>query len=72
MTAFEFICAQAPLRLKGYSLASAWYASLAVYYLTVEIPEAYITDAISWEIFHEVKAFLIGMFLFFYLYVVCV
>ena len=68
MTALEFICAQAPLQLKGL-LISLWYASLAIHYLLVEPLEAYITDSTSWEIFHEVKAFLIAIYLFFYLYV---
>ena len=67
MTALEFICAQAPLRLKGL-LIGLWYASLAVHYLLVEPAEIYITNITSWEIFHEVKAFLIAMSLFFYLY----
>ena len=68
MTAIEFICAQAPLRLKGL-LIGLWYASLSVGYLLVEIPETYITDSNSWTIFHEVKAFLMALCLFFYLYV---
>ena len=68
MTTLEFICAQAPLQLKGL-LVGLWYASLAVHYLLVEPPEIYITDNTSWEIFHEVKAFLIAMSLFIYLYV---
>ena len=68
MTALEFICAQAPLQLKGL-LIGLWYASLAAYCLLVAIPETYIIDSTSWEIFHEVKAFLIAMSLFFYLYV---
>ena len=38
MTTFEFICAQAPLRLKGL-LIGIWYASLAVYYLPVRVSE---------------------------------
>ena len=67
MTALEFICAQAPLRLKGL-LIGFWYASLAVHYL-LEIADMYIIASNSWEIFHEVKAFLIAMCLFFYLYV---
>ena len=68
MTAIEFICAQAPLRLKGL-LIGLWYASLSICYLLVEIPETYITGAAGWQIFHEVKAFLIAMCLFLYLYV---
>ena len=66
MTALEFICAQAPLRLKGL-LIGLWYAALAVTYLVVEIPETLISDPITWEVFHEVKAFLIFLSLMLYL-----
>ena len=66
MTALEFICAQAPLRLKGL-LIGLWYASLAVNYLLVGVAEAFITDSNSWEIFNKVKAFRIFLFLMFYL-----
>ena len=58
MTTFEFICAQAPLRLKGL-LIGIWYASLAVYYLPVRVSELFVTDVVTWEVFYEVKAFLI-------------
>ena len=68
MTALEFICAQAPLRLKGL-LIGLWYASLAVNYLLVGVAEAFITESNSWEIFNEVKAFLIFLSLMFYLFV---
>ena len=40
MTALEFICAQAPLRLKGL-LIGLWYALLATNYLLVEVPELF-------------------------------
>ena len=66
MTALEFICAQAPLRLKGL-LIGLWYASLAANYLLVEVTETFTTDSTTWEIFHEVKAFLIFLSLMFYL-----
>ena len=66
MTALEFICAQAPLRLKGL-LIGLWYAALAVTYLIVEIPETLISDPITWEVFHEVKCFLIFLSLMLYL-----
>ena len=66
MTALEFICAQAPLRLKGL-LIGLWYAALAVTYLVVEIPQTLISDPITWEVFHEVKAFLIFLSLMLYL-----
>ena len=66
MTALEFICAQAPLRLKGL-LIGLWYATLAVNCLLVGIPEIFISDPITWEVFHEVKAFLIFLSLMLYL-----
>ena len=66
MTTLEFICAQAPLRLKGL-LIGLWYAALAITYLVVEIPETLISDPITWEVFHEVKAFLIFLSLMLYL-----
>ena len=68
MTALEFICAQAPLRLKGL-LIGVWYASLATHYLVVEIPDIFIIDTNTWEVFHEVKACLIAFSLIFYLWV---
>ena len=58
MTTLEFICAQAPLRLKGL-LIGIWYASLAVYYLPVRVSELFVTNIVTWEVFYEVKAFLI-------------
>ena len=66
MTALEFICAQAPLRLKGL-LIGIWYALLAVYYLPVALPDYLITDVTTWEVFLEVKAFLIFLSLMLYL-----
>ena len=67
MTALEFICAQAPLRLKGI-LIGFWYA-LLVLSLVVEISETKIVNNTTWELFHEVKAFLIAMSFFAFLYV---
>ena len=66
MTTLEFICAQAPLRLKGL-LIGIWYALLAVYYLPVAVSETFIIDVTTWEVFHEVKAFLIFLSLMLYL-----
>ena len=66
MTTLEFICAQAPLRLKGL-LIGIWYALLAVYYLPVAVSDTFITDVTTWEVFHEVKAFLIFLSLMLYL-----
>ena len=68
MTALEFICAQAPLRLKGL-LIGIWYASLSVNYLLAQAPEIYITDSNTWEVFQEVKAFLIALSLILFAYV---
>ena len=68
MTALEFICAQAPLRLKGI-LIGFWYALLSVHYLVVAISETKIVDNTTWELFHEVKAFLIAMSFFAFLYI---
>ena len=70
LSAIEFICAQAPLRLKGL-LIGLWYASLSVHYLLVEVPDIYIplTDGTTWVIFQEVKAFLIALSLIFLAYV---
>ena len=58
MTALEFICAQAPLRLKGL-LIGIWYALLAINYLLIESSELYTITNTSWLSFHSVKAFLI-------------
>ena len=66
MTTLEFICAQAPLRLKGL-LIGIWYALLAVYYLPVALPDYFTTNVTTWEVFHEVKAFLIFLSLMLYL-----
>ena len=66
MTTLEFICAQAPLRLKGL-LIGIWYSSLAVYYLPVRVSEIFVTSVTSWEVFHEVKAFLIFLSLMLFL-----
>ena len=66
MSTLEFICAQAPLRLKGL-LIGIWYALLTVYYLSVAVTELFITDVTTWEVFHEVKAFLIFLSLMLYL-----
>ena len=66
MTALEFICAQAPLRLKGL-LIGLWYATLAVNYILFGIPELFLLDPIVWEVFHEVKAFVVFISLMVYL-----
>ena len=66
MTALEFICAQAPLRLKGL-LVGVWYALLAIKYLLVKVPELFTVSSTSWVIFHTVKAFLIFLSLIMFL-----
>ena len=66
MTALEFICAQAPLRLKGL-LIGLWYALLATNYLFVEVPESFTSTSLSWITFHAIKAFLIFISLIMYL-----
>ena len=66
MTALEFICAQAPLRLKGL-LVGVWYALLAIKYLLVEVPELFTVSSTSWVVFHTVKAFLIFLSLIMFL-----
>ena len=58
MTTLEFICAQAPLRMKGV-LVSLWYASQAVNYLFIGVPEIFITDSDAWNIYQSVKIGLI-------------
>ena len=68
MTALEFICAQAPLRLKGL-LIGVWYAFLAINYLLVESSELYTIAKTTWISFHSIKAFLILISLIVY---VCV
>ena len=70
LSTIEFICAQAPLRLKGL-LIGLWYAFLSVHYLLVEVPDIYIplTDGTTWEVFQEVKAFFIALSLIFFAYV---
>ena len=68
MTALEFICAQAPLRLKGL-LIGVWYAFLAINYLLIESSELYTIAKTTWISFHSVKTFLILISLIVY---VCV
>ena len=68
MTALEFICAQAPLRLKGL-LIGIWYALLAINYLLIESSELYTITRINWVIFNSVKTFLILISLIVYMFV---
>ena len=68
MAALEFICAQAPLRLKGL-LIGIWYALLAINYLLIESSELYTITRITWIIFNSVKTFLILISLIMYVFV---
>ena len=65
MTILEFICAQAPLRLKGL-LIGIWYALMAIRYLPVT---PFTKEATTYEVLvvHEVKIFLIFLSLMLYL-----
>ena len=66
MTTLEFICAQAPLRLKGL-LIGVWYAFLAVNYLFVEAPDMFTIESTTWKIFHGIKAGFVFLSLVMYL-----
>ena len=57
-TALEFICAQAPLRMKGL-LIGIWYATFALQYLATHVPDEVIESYVPWIIFHGVRAGLI-------------
>ena len=70
MTALEFICAQAPLRMKGL-LIGIWYATSAVQHLVMFPIDEYFykyTTA-SWLIFHGVRGFFILVSILLYCYV---
>ena len=54
-TALEFICAQAPLRMKGL-LIGIWYATFALQYLATHVPDEVIESYVPWIIFHGVRA----------------
>ena len=58
MTTLEFICAQAPLQMKGV-LISLWYSSQAVSFLIVGVPEVFIDDSKAWNIYQSGKICLI-------------
>ena len=66
MTILEFICAQAPLRLKGL-LIGIWYALMAIRYLPVT---PFTKEATTWEVLlvvYELKIFLVFLSLMLYL-----
>ena len=58
MTMLEFICAQAPLQMKGV-LVSLWYSSQAVNFLVVGVPEVFINDSKVWNIYQSGKICLV-------------
>ena len=66
MTALKFICAQAPLRLKGL-LIGIWYALLATNYIAVEVIEVFTTSRTTWMIFHSLKTLLVLISLLIYI-----
>ena len=66
MTALKFICAQAPLQLKGF-LIGIWYALLATSYIAVEAVEVFTTSRTAWMIFHSLKTSLVLMSLLIYI-----
>ena len=55
-SALEFICAQAPLRMKGL-LIGIWYATFALQNLATHAPDEMIELYHNWMIFHGVRAF---------------
>ena len=58
MTAFEFICAQAPRTTQGL-LIGLWYATFSIRYLLVRVVDALLIEQTSWLMFEGVKALLI-------------
>ena len=64
-TTLEFICAQAPLRMKGL-LIGIWYATFALQYLATYAPDEVINSNYTWIIFHGVRAFFILVSLIMY------
>ena len=56
-TVLEFICAQAPHRMRG-TLAGLWYASSALRFLVVMPLDSFITKDIPWFIYNGVKTFI--------------
>ena len=65
MTALEFICAQAPLRMKGL-LIGIWYATFAIRCFLTDWLDLYIIEDIPWFIFHGARCFLILLSLLLY------
>ena len=68
MTAFEFICAQAPRTTQGL-LIGIWYATFSIKYLVVGILDNFIFERRSWLICEGMKVFLILVSLVLFSYV---
>ena len=60
MTVLEFICAQAPYTMKGL-LIGIWYANLSIKYVVVNIPDGYMVETTTWNIYHGAEG--LGIFL---------
>ena len=64
VSVLEFICAQAPFRLKGF-MVGIWYAMFSIKYIFVEIIEFSITSIYeedkAWIIYESIKIGIIGL-----------
>ena len=64
VSVLEFICAQAPFRLKGFVIGS-WYAMLSIKYIFVNIVDEVITlyykEGTEWIIYESIKIAIIGL-----------
>ena len=64
VSVLEFICAQAPFRLKGF-MVGIWYAMLSIKYLFINIIEFFITSFYkedkAWIIYESIKIGIIGL-----------
>ena len=64
VSVLEFICAQAPFRLKGFVIGS-WYAMLSIKYIFVNIVDEVITlyykEDKKWIIYESIKIAIIGL-----------
>ena len=65
MTALEFICAQAPLRMK-FLLIGLWYATFALRSFLADGSDCSAVTDIPWFILHGVRCFLILLSLLLY------
>ena len=59
-TILEFICAQAPFRLKGF-MVGIWYAMLSIKYFTTTIDTATVLMKRTWIIYDSIKIGIIGL-----------